>query len=81
LPRCLAADALPALRARQAACGCSGAEARGADDSGGDAARGAAVEPPPFFALGDNPLAWDDDVLSRGATLPAARCRRNARCE
>jgi len=36
-----------------------------------DALRGAAVQPRSFFALGDNPLAWDDDVLSRGAVAAA----------
>jgi hypothetical protein len=56
---------------RQQASSCSAAGAKGAATNAaaaeGDATRGAAVQPPQFFALGDNPLAWDDDVLSRGA--------------
>jgi len=63
--------ALTASAARQARL-CAGAASGGSTNAKGDepdALRGAAAQPRAFFALGDNPLAWDDDVLSRGARL------------
>ena len=36
-----------------------------------EALRGAAAQPRALFSLGDNPLAWDDDVLARGALRPS----------
>jgi len=48
------------------------------DGAARDSARGAAAPAPEFFALGDNPLLWDEDVLQQGeprrpALLPLAR--------
>ena len=43
---------------------------------GDDAGRGSAVPLAGFFALGEDALAWDDDVLSRGTTLVALRLLR-----
>ena len=43
---------------------------------GDDAGRRSAAVVPGFFALGEDALAWDDNVLSRGTTLVALRLLR-----
>jgi hypothetical protein len=40
---------------------------------GDDVGRGRAVPLAGFFSLGEDALAWDDDVLSRGTMLVALR--------